>query len=155
MKKALMIIAIVAIVAIAGSMIYYYVFFRTGIAKAEIRLQEENLKFEKEKQLSEELRIENEKKTKEQEELNKKAALFEALADLGKWHNDSLDKAYKDYSAQWKKACEDLGWKFISPSESWLPKATAETLNENYNQAIKRIDEQYQSQKDDIYKLYE
>ncbi|MHB8276154.1 MAG: hypothetical protein ACYDIA_00665 [Candidatus Humimicrobiaceae bacterium] len=42
MKKALMIIAIVVIIAIAGSMIYYFVFFRPGIAKAEIMLQEEN-----------------------------------------------------------------------------------------------------------------
>ena len=35
-----MIIAIVAIVAIAGSMVYYFVFFRPGIAKAEIKIQE-------------------------------------------------------------------------------------------------------------------
>ena len=34
MKKALMIIAIVAIVAIAGSLVYYYVFFRTGKERA-------------------------------------------------------------------------------------------------------------------------
>lgn len=36
-----MIIAIVAMLAIAGSFIYYYVFFRPEIEKAEIRLQEQ------------------------------------------------------------------------------------------------------------------
>ncbi|MDP2363039.1 MAG: hypothetical protein Q8M94_04635 [Ignavibacteria bacterium] len=36
MKKALIIIAIIAIVAIAGSLIYYFVFFRSGIEKSEI-----------------------------------------------------------------------------------------------------------------------
>ena len=148
MKKALMIIAIVAIVAITGSLIYYLVFFRPGIEKAEIRLQEE-------KQASEKLRIETEKKDKEQKEIDKKTGLVNALAYLEKWHNDSLDQAYKDYSAQWKKACEDLGMKFTTPPESLLPKATADMLNEYYDKAVERIDESYQSQKDDIYNLYE
>ncbi|MHB8276157.1 MAG: hypothetical protein ACYDIA_00680 [Candidatus Humimicrobiaceae bacterium] len=40
MKKALMIVAMVAIIVIAGSMIYYFVFFRPGIAKAEIKMKE-------------------------------------------------------------------------------------------------------------------
>lgn len=48
-----MIIAIVAIVAIAGSLIYYFVFFRTGIEKAEIRLQEQKLESEKSSQVKE------------------------------------------------------------------------------------------------------
>lgn len=144
MKKALMIIAIVAIVVIAGSLLYYFVFFKPG-------LQQKDLEFQKEKYQIEQ----KEKQDNKQEELNKKIGLLNALADLEKWHNDSLDKAYKDYSDQWRKACEDLGLKFISPSESGLPKARAETLNENYNQEIKRIDESYQSRKDDIYKLFE
>ena len=62
MKKALMIIAMVAIVAIAGSMIYYFVFFRPGVTRAEIRLQEENLKYEKEQKALEQKNIEQEKK---------------------------------------------------------------------------------------------
>lgn len=40
-KKALMIVAIVAIVVIAGSLIYYFVFFRPGIEKEQISLQEQ------------------------------------------------------------------------------------------------------------------
>jgi len=154
-KIALMIIAIVAIVAIVGSLIYYYVFFRHGIEKAEINLQEQKLELEKEKQRADEIRIEEDKEYKKQQELNKKAELAEALADLEKWHNNSLDQAYKDYCAQWYKECVKLGWEFTSPFESPLPKATVEWLNENYKYTIKRIDEQYQSQKDDIFKLYE
>lgn len=42
-KKALMIIAIIAIVAIAGSFVYYFVFFRPGIEKTEIRLRNKKL----------------------------------------------------------------------------------------------------------------
>ena len=144
MKKTLMIVAIIAMIAITGSLIYYFVFFKPG-------LQQKDLEFQKEKYQIEQ----KEKQDNKQEELNKKVVLFEALVDLEKWHNDSLDQAYKDYSAQWKKACEDLGREFISPSESWLPKATAETLNENYNKAIKRIDEQYQAEIEKTFKLYE
>ncbi|TET06176.1 MAG: hypothetical protein E3J83_06345 [Candidatus Atribacteria bacterium] len=40
MKKALMVIAIVAIVAIAGSLIYYFVFFKPGMERAEVQNNE-------------------------------------------------------------------------------------------------------------------
>ncbi|MHB8278772.1 MAG: hypothetical protein ACYDIA_14115 [Candidatus Humimicrobiaceae bacterium] len=46
MKKALMIVAIVAIIAITGSMVYYFVFFQPGIVRATVReekIREENL----------------------------------------------------------------------------------------------------------------
>jgi len=42
MKKALMIIAIVAIVAIAGSLVYYYVFFRPEKEREEMGEQRNN-----------------------------------------------------------------------------------------------------------------
>ncbi|GAH06685.1 unnamed protein product, partial [marine sediment metagenome] len=134
MKKTLMIIAIVAIVVIAGSLLYYYVFFRPGIEKAEIRLQEE-------KQSAEELRIENEKKNKEQEELNKKVALSEALVKLAGWYDDDLDSAYKTYVEEWNAECKRLGKAPDSP----LPGDLADKLGERYDQAVKRIDELYQS----------
>ena len=82
MKKALMIIAIVAIVAIAGSMIYYFIFFRPEKERAEIKLQEEKLEFEKEKQRSTEISIEKDKEDKAQQELNKKSDLAEKLGYL-------------------------------------------------------------------------
>ena len=140
MKKALMIIAIVAIVVIAGSLLYYFVFFKPG-------LQQKDLEFQKEKYQIEQ----KEKQDNKQEELNKKAGLINALAGLEKWHNDSLDQAYKDYRAQWDKECERL---WLEP-ESALPNNTADTFNKYYDDARKRIDESYQSQKDDIYKLFE
>ena len=135
-----MIIAIVAVVAIAGSMIYYYVFFRTGIEKAEIRLQEEKLELEKENQRDE-----------EQEELNKKAALFEALAGLEKWHNESLDQAYKTYREQWDKACKYLG----KEPGSDLPNVIKKDIDEEYNKACEKIDKQYQAEIEKTFKLWE
>ena len=47
MKKVLMIIIMLCIIAITSSIIYYFVYFRPKIDKAEIRLQEENLQVEK------------------------------------------------------------------------------------------------------------
>ena len=41
LKIVLMVCAIVLVLAISGSVIYYYVFFRTGIEKEEIRIQEQ------------------------------------------------------------------------------------------------------------------
>jgi flagellar basal body-associated protein FliL len=106
MKKALMIIAIVAIVAIAGSMIYYYVFFRTGIEKAEIRIQEQKLELEKneidKKNAEEALRKENlEKCLKELEDWKKN--LFEEIQYLEeaefawKAYQDELSECYRKY----------------------------------------------------------
>jgi uncharacterized membrane protein len=42
-KKALMIMAIIVIVATVGSLVYYFVFFRPGIEKTEIRLRNKKL----------------------------------------------------------------------------------------------------------------
>lgn len=158
MKKALMIIAIIAIVAIAGSMIYYFVFFRTGIAKAEIGLQEQKLELEKEKQRATEISIEKDKEdkaqqeaNKEQQELNKKANLAEDLAELEKWHDDKLNQAYESFRAIWNKECERLGLKPESP----LPNSTGELLKKDFYQIVEIIKENYQSKKDDIYKLYD
>lgn len=150
-----MIVAISALIAIAGSMIYYFVFFRPEIAKAEIRLQEE-------KQAADELRIESEVESKKQEELDKKAALgqevldkkvklVEALAEAEKWYNDSIAQANEAYYAQWNIECERLGRK----PNSALPVDIVTILDDRHNKTINQIEKQYQSKKDDIYKLYE
>lgn len=85
MKKALMIIAMIAIVVIAGSLVYYFVFFRPGIEKAEIMLQEQKLELEqKEKEkitTDEALRKENlEKCLKESQDWYDKA--LGSVADI-------------------------------------------------------------------------
>jgi uncharacterized protein HemX len=50
-KKALMIIAIVAIIAIAGSLFYYFVFFKPELIREELTFQKEKYELEqKEKQ---------------------------------------------------------------------------------------------------------
>jgi flagellar basal body-associated protein FliL len=86
-KKALMIIAIVAIVAITGSLIYYFVFFRPGIEKAEIRLQEQ----------------------KAAEEVIRKENLEKCLKETEDWYKETLEtfKNTKglttyDYEIAWK-----------------------------------------------------
>ena len=68
-----------------------------------------------------------------------------------KWHNDSKNQAHKDYKDQWNKECELLGLK----PDSKLPMGTVNLFNKYHENALKRIDESYQSQKDDIYKLFE
>ncbi len=41
MKIVLMVCAIVLVIAVSGSMIYYFVIFKPGIERAEIKLQEQ------------------------------------------------------------------------------------------------------------------
>jgi predicted Holliday junction resolvase-like endonuclease len=43
MKKALMIIAIIGIIVIAGSVLYYFVFYKPGLEKSQVNLQEQKL----------------------------------------------------------------------------------------------------------------
>ena len=86
MKKALMIVAMVAIVAIAGSMIYYFVFYKAEKERAEVALQEQKLEDEKEKQ-----NIEEQKK--DQEEI--KAATDERIEQKRK--KDEVLKYINDY----------------------------------------------------------
>jgi flagellar basal body-associated protein FliL len=68
MKKALMIVALVAIVAISGSMIYYFVFFRTEKERTETKLQEQKEKEEAEKYIIEynALLVQSESETKKE-----------------------------------------------------------------------------------------
>ena len=47
MKTALIIVAIVVMVAIAGSMIYYFVFYLPGNTNAKLELEKQKLQQEK------------------------------------------------------------------------------------------------------------
>jgi len=165
MKIALMIVAVVVIVAIAGSMIYYYVFFRTEKEKVQIKIQQEELKlqqdkleFEKEKQKAEEQQRANEalakmqeEATKSMQEQNKKTDLAKALSDLEQWYSNTIDQAYTDYLRSWNEECDYRGLK----PDCRLPTDVANRLTEDYDQEIKRIDQLYQSDKDNLFKLYE
>ena len=97
MKKTLMITAIVAIVLIAGALVYYFVFFKPGIERDVIKLQEQKLELEqKEKQ---------EKKAKCEECLKEAKKNYEARQD--RWYD--LNNKPKD-SGMPKEAFE-LMWK--------------------------------------------
>jgi len=82
-KIVLMVCAVVLVLAVSGSMIYYFVIFRPGIERAEIRLQEQ-------KATEEVVRKENlEKCLKEAEDW--KATAFNGLFDV----KDSSDLNYE------------------------------------------------------------
>ena len=95
MKKALTIIAIVAIV---GSLIYFFMFLKTGIEKAEIRLKEQ-------KATEELVRKENLEKClkKADDDWNNmlkasgKELSNEDFALLWKTHQDQIDNCHKQY----------------------------------------------------------
>lgn len=139
-KIVLMACAIVLILAISGSMIYYFVFFRPEKERAEIRLQEEELEFEKEKQRAE-----------EQEELDSKEELAEQLTELNNWYNESLEEAYENFRENWYNECVSRGLQPDSP----LPQDIAEILEERYMKEIEIIKERYEGAKDEIYRLYD
>ncbi|MHB8278768.1 MAG: hypothetical protein ACYDIA_14095 [Candidatus Humimicrobiaceae bacterium] len=102
MKKALMIIAIIAIIAIAGSLVYYYVFFKPEIAKAEIRLQEQ--KFESDKK-------EIEKKSAE--EVLRKENLEKCLKEAEVWYLEGF-KALGDTGAQIGTPIYEAAYKILN-----------------------------------------
>ena len=140
MKKALMIVAIVALIAIVGSMVYYFIFLRTEKERAEISLQEQELEFEKEKQ-----------RTEKQQEFNNKTELINQLDDLRVWYNESMEKVYENYRENWYNECISRG---LAPDGS-LPKNKADELDDQYHKEIEYIDKLYQGLKDDLYKLYD
>jgi flagellar basal body-associated protein FliL len=138
MKKALMIVAIVAIVAIAGSMIYYFVFFRTGIAKEEIRLQEQKLQQEQEKE-----------KKATVDSIANKHALNDCLKQAELIHNLAVGAAWENYQKSW-----DTEVKRLNSKDDTLPNNLADDLNKDRIDAISRADTQYESSKNDCFKLH-
>jgi len=109
MKKALMIVAIVAIVVIAASMLYYFVFVKTEKERAEIKIQEQKLELEKEKQQDE-----------KQQKIIKEVQL-----------NTCLQQARDNYEADWAAACKALG----EPEDGSLPGYLADPINQHYKDA--------------------
>lgn len=96
MKKALFIVSIIAIVVIAGSLLYYFVFFRPGVEKAELRLQQQKAE-------EETLRKENlDKCLKSADDffsgmMNSKGLSDEQVILTWKMHQDMIDNCYKQY----------------------------------------------------------
>jgi len=135
-----MITAIIAIVAIAGSLLYYYVFFRTGIEKAEVRLQEQNLELEKIKQSAEE----EEKNIRQQ-------GLVKCLDNADKEYSRRLLENYQAYSDSWNAECKRLNL----PVNSSLPKESAERIEKELDDGYERITKDYESKKNDCFKFWQ
>lgn len=135
LKIVLMVCAIVLVLAISGSMVYYFAFAKPANEKAEIRLQEQKLELEKEKQNEEntkkyleKIKEEEEKRQKDLEEAYRKEALY-----------NCLDNAYENYTKSWNEECKRLG----KSEDCSLPMYLVE-----------RLDELYAKDREQCFKLY-
>jgi len=133
MKKALLIVSMVAIVAIAGSMIYYFVFFKTEQAREQLRLEE--------------VKIKQEQNAKTQNLLSRKAAITE----LDNWRAEADYFAYEEYKSKWNFQCEQLN----KPADSSLPKNIAKELESWLDKEKNIIAEEYKAKLDAIIKQYD
>ena len=116
MNKAFRIVltvcAIVLVLAISGSMIYYFAFAKPGNERAE-------LEWEKEKQNKEDIKERMEKREAEEAETQRAILL-----------NICLDEAYDNYIEAWDEQAERLDSK-----DGYLPGVTADNLNEAHEKA--------------------
>ncbi|MCL5772705.1 MAG: hypothetical protein M1479_10620 [Actinobacteria bacterium] len=126
-KKALMIIATVAIVAIAGSMVYYFVFFKTGLIRTE-----------KAQEIQQEQKIQNTDVITNSEVA---VATTKAESEADKFNKEILDfkNFFKNYFDT-KKAYEEK-WSDIrsnNPTRIYTAGEISVLTNDELN-AIKRI----------------
>lgn len=92
-KVVLMVCAIVMVIAISFSLIYYYAFFRPANEKAEWEAQ---LEWEKEKLKKEEL----EKLEEEHEELVEREALAKCLDEADETYREMWDEEVKRFDSK-------------------------------------------------------
>lgn len=172
MKKALMIVAIVTLVAIAGSMIYYFVFFKPGIAKAEIRLQEQKFQQEKDIQTQDSLDKALKEKQATVNSIAKESALSSCLDQAYKDYSSAFDKAKSNllesfkmindlYSKNWDTECAKLNLSPGSPLPTYIADRLKKELDDQTAKAIEysdkafaKIEKDYENAKADCYKLY-
>ena len=124
-KTGLMILVIFAVLLIAGSITYYYVFYLPGNAKAM-----------------------QDKAT--EESITEKNALNNCLLMASIVHDQALKTAWENYNEAWKGECKRLNL----TENSALPNIIADRLNQRHKDEIDRADKQYESAKNDCYKLY-
>jgi len=161
-KIVLMVCAIVLVIAISGSMIYYFAFAKPGHERAE-------LEWEKEKQAEEDRK----ETAKQKEEVFKKAeieaeqtaneeALLECLNTAINYQTESLEDAYDFYRNRldvalknnldsWNAECKRLGFE----NDCALPQNIANNVTEVYESEVKRADEAYKSSVERIDKIFE
>ena len=160
-KIVLMVCAIVLVLAISGSMIYYFAFFIPGNEKAkweaEIELKQEQLEWEKEKQEKEEqqkknkeIKLEQEKFEKETQEALKQQGLADCLDGAYQNYKERMDECFKTYVRAWDTACEIIG----RNPDCTLPEKTADSLDKDYQREVDRTEKAYDDDKADCFKLY-
>ncbi len=102
-RIVLMVCAIILVVAISGSMIYYFAFAKPGNERAEREWEKEKLRKEEEQ-----------RKEEDRKELQREQNL-----------RDCLSNAYDNYNENWKSAAKRLDSK-----DNTLPTDVAARLNE-------------------------
>ena len=157
MKKALMIIAMVAIVAIAGSLIYYFIFFRTEKERSEVKIQEQKLELEKQNlqqkkdiQTQESLDKALKEKKATEDSIAMKTSLAKCLDENEKAYSSQLLANYEVYSNAWNAECKRLNL----PAGSPLPKNISDGLQKQLDDGYARITATYESKKSNCYKFF-
>ena len=136
MKIVLMVCAIVLVVAVAGSMIYYFAFAKPGNERAkweaELDLEREKLEEEYNRRI-EELKWEKEKMSKEEEQKERsekqEEEQTEALREYRLYR--CLEDAFDTYIERWNEKCKELG----EPDDCALSFDTAELFDKYLDEA--------------------
>ena len=142
---------LIFVLSVSGSLIYYFGFFRPEIEKAEIRLQEQNLEFEKEKQRAEEQQQKQEKLQKAIEESIRQEGLADCLDFAYQDYKKRWDEAYTQYLENWNFQCKRLGLQPNSP----LPNNIVEDLDKEYNDTLEKVSIDYENAKNTCFKLWQ
>jgi len=119
-KIVLMVCAIVLVLAVSGSMIYYFAFAKPANERAELEWEKEKL----------------EKEQTEKEEEERKEAYKELEREINL--QNCLDGAYENYIDAWDEQVKRLDSK-----DGFLPGVTADKLNESHEKAREECFKRY------------
>jgi len=155
LKIVLIVCAIVLVLAVSGSMIYYYAFFRprneTAKWEAELEFEKEKQEAELKKEAEELAKEEAQKREEKLKEIVREGALSECLNGAYENYQKNLDMAYEEYVRQWNFSCEELG----RQKDCGLPDYIADKLNKEHENTVERYDKIYESDKKDCYDFWD
>jgi len=145
-KVFIIISVVVLVLAISGSMIYYFAFAKPSIEREKLELEEEKIKQEEEK-----IKQEEDKQNQEaMEKILKRASLNDCLDSAFKEYERRFEACNKQYHESWDAACKELN---LSPGSD-LPGNIAEPIQNHYEHEIERTEEAYENAKNDCFKKY-
>ena len=160
-----MVCAVVLVIAVSGSMIYYFAFAKPGHERAELEWEKEKQAEEDRKETAKKYEAEAEQKAEEQILQDCLDFAYNSYLDnfdnVEKEHTRLLDEAYKNYIENWNYQCKNLG----KGPECALPDDTAETLNTRLDKDrdsaeaylvwdMARVDKNYEEDRTECFKLY-